>query len=200
MRSFFSQKNSKTVKILYRVLTAFLVVCWILMAMSAIGWCAIKKYVYPLEYKETVFYYADHYGLERGLIFSVIKTESSFDKSAVSGKGAMGLMQITAKTGEYIAQKLGLENYDLLDAEDNVNLGCFYLKYLYLRFKDMDTALVAYNAGEGNVALWLSEKSLSDDQKTLKIIPFAESREYLKKIQQNFTKYKKLYGNILDKQ
>ena len=108
-------------------------------------------------------------------------------------------MQITDKTAEYIAKKLGIEYYDVFNVDTNVNFGCFYLKYLYNRFNNMKTALVAYNAGEGNVALWLMDKSLSDDGKTLKEIPFLESREYLNKIEQNFAKYKKLYINILDK-
>ena len=108
-------------------------------------------------------------------------------------------MQITDKTAEYIAKKLGATNYDIFNVDTNVNFGCFYLKYLYNRFNNMKTALVAYNAGEGNVALWLMYKSLSDDGKTLKEIPFLESREYLNKIEQNFAKYKKLYINILDK-
>ncbi len=169
------------------------------MAFFGLFYTYNKKYVYPLKYKELVFEYADYYGLERALVFAMIKTESSFDPNAVSRAGAVGLMQITNKTGKYIAQKLGVEKYDLKNDNDNINFGCYYIKYLYIRFKNMDTALVAYNAGEGNVTLWLMDNKLSKDGKTLNNIPFEESREYLNKIHKNFEKYKKLYNKILDK-
>ena len=191
--------KGKIIKISTKVLTLYLIVCWVAIACLGLLYMYNKKFAYPLKYKELVFEYADYYGLERALIFAVIKTESSFNPNAISRAGAMGLMQITKRTGEYIATKLGVENFDLKDNNDNINFGCYYIKYLYVRFKDMDTALVAYNAGEGNVSLWLMDEKLSSDGKTLKSIPFAESREYLNKIHKNFEKYKKMYKKILDK-
>ncbi len=191
--------KTKIIKIAFRLLTLYLVLCWVALACFGLYYMYNKRYVYPLKYKEIVCEYADYYGLDRALIFAVIKTESSFNPNAKSKKGAIGLMQITKKTGDYIAQKLGVEKYNLLDSNDNINFGCYYIKYLYARFKDMDTALVAYNAGEGNVSLWLMDKNLSSDGKTLESIPYKESREYIKKIHKNFEKYKKLYKKILDK-
>jgi len=191
--------NGKFVKKLYKVLTTILMGFWIVIALCFFMRCGTMTYVYPIEYKELVFEYADIYGLERALVFAVIKTESGFDENAESNAGAIGLMQITSETGKYIADKLGVEQYDLKDAETNINFGCYYIKYLYLRFKDIDTALIAYNAGEGNVSSWLSNPEYSNDGKTLDSIPFAETTEYIKKIRENFSKYKKLYGNFLDK-
>ncbi|MBE5737404.1 MAG: lytic transglycosylase domain-containing protein [Clostridiales bacterium] len=198
--SFFNLKTrEKLVRIIFKALLFYLVICWILFGVLFASRIIERRYFYPLSYKETIFEYADYYGLSRVLIFAVIKTESSFDKNAQSKKGAKGLMQITDKTANYIANKLGVDDYDIFNVDTNVNFGCFYIKYLYNRFKNMKTALVAYNAGEGNVALWLLNTELSDDGKTLKEIPFSESREYLNKIEQNFIKYRKLYTNILDK-
>ena len=155
--------------------------------------------LYPLKYKEQICYYADYYNLDRALIFSVIKTESNFDKNAVSNAGAVGLMQITEKTGEYIGAKLGVGSYQLINENDNINFGCYYINYLLAKFNNVQTALVAYNAGEGNVIKWLKDKSLSDDGISLKTIPYIETREYIKKINKNFSKYKELYKNFLDK-
>ena len=193
------QTKSKLKKFSLRILTIYLALCWFIVALLGLIYMYNKKYVYPLGYKDLVFEYADYYGLDRALIFAVIKTESSFNNNAISKAGAIGLMQITKRTGEYIAQKLGVENYDLKDNNDNINFGCYYIKYLHVRFKDMDTALVAYNAGEGNVSIWLMDENLSSDGKSLKNIPFKESRDYLNKIHKNFEKYKKLYKKILDK-
>ena len=193
------QFKNKLSKISIKILTIYLAVCWLALALFGLLYMYNKRYVYPLKYKELVFEYADYYGLERALVFAVIKTESNFSENAVSRAGAIGLMQITKRTGEYIATKLGVENYDLKNNADNINFGCYYIKYLFVRFKDMSTALVAYNAGEGNVSLWLMDEKFSSDGKTLKSIPFKESREYLNKIHKNFEKYKKLYNKILDK-
>ncbi len=194
-------KNFKNniAKISFRIITIYLIICWVGLVLCGLTIMYNKKYVYPLKYKNLVFEYADYYGLERALVFAVIKTESSFNPKAVSRAGAVGLMQITKSTGEYIANKLGVEKYDLMNNSDNINFGCYYIKYLFMRFKDMDTAIVAYNAGEGNVSLWLMDENLSSDGKTLKSIPFDESREYINKIHKNFKKYKKLYQKILDK-
>lgn len=191
--------KEKFLKTLYRTVTAILTICWILAGFCLTGQCASKTYLYPLKFKDIIFEYADYYGLERALIFSVIKVESNFNEKAVSAAGAVGLMQITPDTGKYIAEKSGVEKFDLTDAKTNVNFGCYYLKYLFLRFDDMDTVIVAYNAGEGNVSLWLNDADCSLDKKTLFHIPFSESREYIKKIKETFSKYEKLYGNILDK-
>ena len=191
--------KNKIIKISLRFLVIYLAICWIVIAILGLFYMYNKKYVYPLKYKEIVFEYADYYGLDRALVFAVIKTESSFNPNAVSKAGAVGLMQITEKTAQYIAKKLGVENYNLNNSDDNINFGCYYIKYLYIRFKDMDTALVAYNAGEGNVSLWLQDENISQDGKTLNSIPFKESKEYIQKIHKNFEKYKKLYKKILDK-
>ncbi len=191
--------NGKFFKKLYKILTVFLAVCWVAMGGAILGRAVLRSYLYPVEYMEEVFEYADYYGLERALVFSVIKVESGFNEDAKSHAGAVGLMQITEDTGAYIADKLGVENYNLIDVKTNINFGCYYIKYLFLRFKNMNTALIAYNAGEGNVSLWLMNNEYSDDKITLKSIPFNETRDYIKKINENFSKYKKLYGNILDK-
>ena len=158
-----------------------------------------RKILYPLGYKTEIFAAADGYGLERAFIFAVVKTESGFNKDAVSRKNAKGLMQITDSTGAYIAYLKGVEEYDLRDYRVNLDFGCFYLKYLFNKFKDKKTALCAYNAGEGTVERWLNSGAYSPDGITLSLVPYKETDNYVKKIIEYEKKYKKLYGNILDK-
>ena len=93
-----------------------------------------KKYVYPLDYKQEVFSSAKEFNLNKALVYAVIKTESSFNKNAVSEKNAIGLMQITKSTAQFIASKLGLSEYNLYNPSDNVRFGCFYLRYLLDKF------------------------------------------------------------------
>ena len=129
----------------------------------------------------------------------IINIESSFNPNAKSDKGAIGLMQITPKTGEYISKMLNVDEYDLYNPKTNIEFGGYYLKYLINRFQNTETAVCAYNAGEGNVSIWLNNPEFSDDKITLKNIPFTETNEYINKFKKTFTKYKKLYVDILDK-
>ena len=158
-----------------------------------------KNLFYPLKFKTEVFAAAKENGVDSALIFAVIKVESEFDESAVSGKGAYGLMQITKSTADYIAKFKGVESFDILDAKTNIDFGVFYLKYLIDKFNNTETAIFAYNAGEGKVKAWLKNKEYSDDGVYLKVVPYRETLEYGKKIKKTFSKYKKLYRNILDK-
>ncbi|WP_163989211.1 lytic transglycosylase domain-containing protein [Pyxidicoccus caerfyrddinensis] len=86
------------------------------------------------------------------LVVAVIRCESSFNNYAVSGVGAMGLMQVMPDTGKYLAEKGGYKlgrSSNLFDAETNVQLGTAYLADLISRFGTVEKALVAYNAGPG---------------------------------------------------
>lgn len=147
-----------------------------------------------LKYTKTVSRYAEKYELSEQLIFAVIKTESNFYERAKSQKNAYGIMQIKKETFDFVCQMFGLDfsNEDIFDAEKNIQVGVCYLRYLIDKFEVVDVAVCAYNAGEGNVAKWLSDKSYSDDGKTLKVVPFMETKNYLSKIKF----YKKVFEFI----
>ena len=75
----------------------------------------------------------------------IIKNESNFNPSAVSGVGAQGLMQLMPET----AADLGITN--AFDPEQNVSAGARYFAAQVQQFGDLRVALAAYNAGPGNV-------------------------------------------------
>ena len=89
-----------------------------------------KKYIYPLKYEEMVEKYSKEYNLDFYLVMAIIKTESSFRASAVSEKGAKGLMQITDNTAKYIAKELKESDFEIFSPETNIKFGCYYLRYL----------------------------------------------------------------------
>ena len=199
MRVDFFKLDNKKLLIIKRVLFVILSVYWGFFGVIIVGRCASRAVAYPLGYKEEVYEYSEQYKIDKMLVFAMIKVESGFKANAESKAGAKGLMQMTDKTAGYVAKMLGEEEYDLFDAKTNIRYGCRYLSYLFERFENRETAVCAYNAGEGNVTLWLNNPEYSDDKITLKTVPYPETREYIKKINQTFSKYKKLYGNILDK-
>ena len=93
---------------------------------------------------------SQNYGLDPFLILAIIQVESEFFPRAVSPKGAMGLMQIMPETAEFIAGELGVSIdgiKSLYNPFINVRLGVYYLSMLIDRFKSVEWALHAYNAG-----------------------------------------------------
>jgi len=97
------------------------------------------------------------------LVIAVIRCESSFNNYAVSGVGAMGLMQVMPATGTYLADKAGFRlgrSTNLFDSETNIELGTAYLADLIQRFGSVEKALVAYNAGPGLAQKILAKKDV----------------------------------------
>lgn len=159
----------------------------------------VCKRAYRLEYGSSVYAASAEYGVDASVIFSVIKIESGFNRNAVSSKGAKGLMQLTDSTSAYVAKILRVQEYDVFDPNVNIKFGTFYLSYLIRRFNSVRTAICAYNAGEGNVFSWLKNPSYSRDGVELSHIPFPETVDYLRKYEKTLKIYRKIYGNILDK-
>lgn len=160
---------------------------------------AFYSYFYPMDYKDQIVEYSQLYGIDAGIVASVANVESGFNENALSSKGARGVMQLIPSTAEWLAGKLG-EDYSeemLYNGEFNIKLGSFYLAYLVAMFGNEKTAICAYNAGQGNVKNWLKSEEYSRDGKTLKKIPFAETKEYLNKVLKNYEYYKNRYKNLV---
>ena len=160
---------------------------------------SINDMMYPLRYEYYISTNAQANGLDKFLVAAVIKTESNFIHDAHSGK-ARGLMQLTDETAEWIAGKMDIEfkTDDVDIPEVNIKMGCWYLKYLIDKYGNVDTALAAYNGGMGNVSKWLADKRYSDDGKTLKYIPFEETRNYVKKVNSYKEIYEEKYKDLLN--
>ena len=173
----------------------FYVFLTVILLIAGAAYYAITTY-YPLEYKETIAECGEQYGIDPNMICAVIATESRFSPEAESQKGAVGLMQIMPDTGEWIAGKLKMEfsEEDLKNPEINIRLGVWYLDFLAERFDgEQNTIIAAYNAGHGNVEKWLTEAQYSADGRTLDVIPFEETRNYVKKVNLAYEIYKTFY-------
>lgn len=156
----------------------------------------VEKRLYPLpgEYISVIEKYSEEYGIPIELLCGVINTESSFDPNATSHAGAMGMMQITEDTFNWLLFKSGESHTKdaLYNYETNIRFGAYFLSLLYEEFGDWDTTLAAYNAGRGRVNSWLSDGKHSKDGK-LTDIPISETSEYIVKVNKASKKYDKLY-------
>jgi soluble lytic murein transglycosylase len=147
---------------------------------------------YPLEYREIIRGHARNYGLDPDLLAAVVYVESRFDPNAHSDAGAIGLMQLLPATAEGIATRTGGTRFvvaDLRDPEINVRYGAWYHGHQRARYGDLETALAAYHAGQGNVDRWRREGVG---------IVFPETRAYVAEVERVTRVYAKAYGPDLN--
>ncbi len=104
----------------------------------------------------SIVYESYRAGIDPLFVAAIIKSESTFNATALSSAGAMGLMQIRPSTGRYISEKTDDLDwhgaFKLNDPHYNIRTGIAYLKYLDAMFKgNRERMLVAYNWGPGNM-------------------------------------------------
>lgn len=120
------------------------------------------------------------YNIEPELILAIISVESSFNKVAISKKGARGLMQIMPNTFSEAAKELGIKTSgekSLYDIESNIRIGTYYLAKLNKKYNnDIKLSLTAYNRGP---------KSLDTKLKNNETVSFA----YFNKVMENYKKF-----------
>lgn len=117
------------------------------------------------DYTDDIREISRQHGVSATLIEAVIRTESSFDPTAVSPKGAGGLMQLMPRT----AAALGVS--DRFDPRANITGGVRHLRYLLDRYQgNVRMALAAYNAGEVAVDAHGG------------VPPFPETRAYVERV------------------
>ncbi len=173
-----------------------LVVLAALIVGGFFGYRYYLKYTHPLKYENYVEKYSREYGLDKFLVYAVIKTESGFDPAAVSNVGARGLMQIMEDTFDWVSFRLDDEDtryLDMYDPETNIRYGCFLLGFLCDEFGCVETAMAAYHAGRGRVNEWLADSEISSDGVHLDVIPISDTAHYVGKIVKAMDTYKELY-------
>ncbi len=132
----------------------------------------------PQAYLDKIKRLALQYDLQEKLILAVAKAESDFNPTAVSRKGAAGIMQLMRAT----AEDYGVNNR--FDVDQNLAAGVKHLKYLHRKYNgDLPLILAAYNAGEEAV------------KKYKGIPPYEETRTYIKRVMNYMgLRYSGLFG------
>lgn len=161
------------------------------------------------EYGEFIKQSSEKYDLDFNLIKAVIKVESNFNPSAISGSGAVGLMQLMPGTArdlglnvpsQFTNQNPGTKseiennknNDERFNPEKNIDAGTKYLDSLIDRYKNKGysdsekLALAAYNGGPGTIGTAISKTGLRDDQitweKVKEQIKATETKDFPEKV------------------
>jgi soluble lytic murein transglycosylase len=137
--------------------------------------------------------------IERSIIYSVARTESSFDQRDKSSANAVGLMQVTPEAGRDTAKRFGVA-YDwdrmVSDPVYNTQMGAAELSALLKEYTGSHIMTFAgYNAGRGRVREWVKQHGDPRDPNVDAIdwverIPLAETRNYVQRVMENLQVYR----------
>ncbi len=152
---------------------------------------------YLAPYRDVVRDYAQQTGLDEAWVYGLMRQESRFVSVARSGVGAGGLMQLMPATARWVAGKMGLKYEPSMvnDAGTNVRLGTYYLRHVLDELSSQPVlATAAYNAGPNRARTWQPADRGMEAELYIESIPFAETRDYVKKVMTNATHYAQAFG------
>ena len=169
----------------------------------------LAERAFPRFYKPLIEQACEEFSLPNYLMYALVRSESFFDAGVSSSAGANGLTQLMEATADDEAKKLKLGTYDVFDPETNIRMGTHYLASLISRADSNNIllALYAYNAGLTNVRNWgtrfrkdwaatgkAAQKPVGISMDLfLESLPFAETREYGRKVVSAAAVYAYLY-------
>ena len=158
----------------------------------------VQERLFPRPWSDLVTSATTSHKVPELLFWSLLRQESLFEPTAVSGMNAIGLAQVIPDTGDWVAMKRGIAGYETAHLERpyvSLDFGTWYLRRVW---EDVDrnwfTALVSYNAGPGNGSHF-REVAGTDDLEFLAAVTLAEPVAYVEAILVNLYHYTRLYGS-----
>jgi len=165
-------------------------------ALLAPGDVRVLRAIFPWPNRTAVQAEAEEFGVDALLLAALVRQESVFDVEALSPAGARGLAQLLPSTAALLARGLDVAFYpDWITVPDlNLHLGAAHLAELIKQFGRVDAAIAAYNAGPVPVRRWLVRAGADDPDRFIELIPYAETRGYVRSLLRNRELYRALYG------
>ncbi|HEX4453390.1 MAG TPA: transglycosylase SLT domain-containing protein, partial [Kofleriaceae bacterium] len=153
---------------------------------------------YPRAYRELVEKYQKLGDNPDGYLYSIMRKESGFDPHDLSYADAQGLLQMIPPTTQRVAKALGIP-YDagkLYEPEYNVQTGSWYIGHLLAKFKtQIPIGAGSFNSGPHPVMKWLDTNGDRDIDELVELVPYTQTREYMKKVTENYARYRYLYAH-----
>ena len=132
---------------------------------------------------------------EPALVLGITRQESGFDPIQESVANAIGLSQLIMPTAKRFAEGTGIvvSRETLRDPDKNLLIGSRFMAFLMNKWNQQISLVVpSYNAGEGAVARWVSERGNWDRDEFMEEIPYDETRNYSKRVISSYFTYRYL--------
>jgi soluble lytic murein transglycosylase len=157
------------------------------------------KIAFPQPYLDEVTKRARERGLNPAIIYAIMREESGFNAGVESYANAYGLLQLMLPTANDMSKLTGrgkVAPRDLFQPAVNIELGTMFMKVLSQSY-DGHAALIigGYNGGRGNIDKWLRDRGRMPLDLWVEEIPFAQTREYVKRVTTSYWVYHWLYGS-----
>ena len=155
--------------------------------------------VFPTPFEDIFTKYSEKYKIPKALPYAISRQESAFNPNVRSWADAFGLMQMIPEKAKELSKKYSIpykDFNDLYKPEPNVEMGVALLAELKVMFNGKFAQNTAgYNASTAVIAVWEKERFNGDYLEFIEMIPYEETRNYIKLVFRNFMTYKRIMGN-----
>lgn len=157
----------------------------------------------PVMFRDEILQQTRKHNIDPRFVLAIIKQESSFRADAKSPAAARGLLQLVYDTALKYNKQAGvpsLQPDDLYQPKVNIAIGTEYIADLKGQFGGLYEAIAAsYNGGEDNAARWLNRSKPKEPGVFASEVGFAETKNYVFKVMNNYRLYRELYDENLNR-
>ncbi len=158
----------------------------------------LRRLIFPTPYIDLVLTEAGEHAVDPRLFYALMRQESLFNPDATSWVGARGLAQVMPATGQGIAQRLAVTDFqpdDLYQPHISVRFGAFYIgQQIQTMEGSIHGGLAAYNGGPGNAQRWANGTTVTDPDLYMQGIDYPETRHYVRLVYGYYGAYRRLYA------
>jgi peptidoglycan lytic transglycosylase len=151
---------------------------------------------YPRAYRDLIEKYQALGANPEGYLYSIMRKESGFNPHDLSYADAQGLLQMIPPTTLRVAKQLKIP-YDpgrLYEPAYNIQTGSWYIGHLLQKFKgQIPLGAGSFNSGPRPVMRWIDQYGDREIDELVELVPYTQTREYMKKVTENFARYQYLY-------
>jgi soluble lytic murein transglycosylase len=158
----------------------------------------LRRLIFPAPYVDLVLTETREHAVDPRLFYALMRQESLFNPDATSWVGARGLAQVMPATGQGIAQRLAVTDFqpdDLYQPHISVRFGTFYIgQQIQTMEGSIHGGLAAYNGGPGNAQRWANGTTVTDPDLYMQGIDYPETRHYVRLVYGYYGAYRRLYA------
>ena len=160
-------------------------------------------HAYPEAFKEVIERHQRAGGNPPYYLYAIMRKESGYARNVRSYADAQGLLQMIPATTIRVAARLGLTYApgDLYAPELNIQTGAWYIGSLLAKFKgQIPLGAGSFNSGPRPVMRWLDQHGDHPMDELVELIAYEQTREYIKKVTENYARYVYLYSGDVYRQ